>query len=78
MLEAISDCFDLVVMDIGPNSQFLNETNRADLVADVGLLVKDANQTNAEAFGRTKTSLLSADIAKMIVAENFAGNGNRA
>lgn len=73
MLEPISDCFDLIVMDVGPSSQFLGETSRVDFVADMALLVKDVTKTQSNEFAAAKSNLLSAGICKMIVAENFTG-----
>lgn len=73
MIEPISDCFELVVMDVGPTQQFLHETSRVDFVADLALLVNDVTKTNPNAFIETKSNLLSAGICKMIVAENFTG-----
>lgn len=74
MLEPICDCFDLVVMDMGPTQQFLNETSRVDVVADAAMLVNDVTQPSDGEFSRAKSSLLSAGIAKMIVAENFSNS----
>ena len=73
MLEPISDCFELIVMDIGPSHQFLNEASRVDFVADMALLVKDVTKTDSGKFATAKSNLLSAGICKMIVAENFTG-----
>ncbi len=77
MLEPIADCFDLIVMDIGTTNQFLAETSRVDVVADVAMLVNDVTRTPPSEFSRAKTSLLSAGISKMIVAENFANSADQ-
>lgn len=73
LLESISDCFDFIVMDIGTTQQFLNETSRIDLVADVALLVQDVAVTENAQFVQAKSNVLSAGIAKMIVAQNSTG-----
>lgn len=73
MLELISDCFELVVMDVGPTYQFLNESSRVDFIADAALMVDDVTKTERSRFVAAKSNLLSAGICKMIVAENFTG-----
>lgn len=71
LLAKISDCFELIVIDAGPSQQFLNETSRADLIADAALLVQDVSIAQPQRFSQTKSELLAAGVAKMIVAENF-------
>ena len=70
-IETISDCFNLVIIDVGPSRQLTRETNRIDLLGDATMLIQDVSRTLPEDFEKNKSHLLGYGISKMLVAENF-------
>ena len=71
VIEPISDCFNLVIVDVGPSRQLTRETNRIDLLGDATVLIHDVSRTLPEAFEKNKSHLLGYGINKLLVAENF-------
>ena len=71
IVDPISDCFNLIIIDVGPSRQLTQETNRIDLVGDATMLVNDVSRTLVDEFEKNKSNLLAYGISKMLVAENF-------
>ena len=76
-IEPISDCFNLVIVDVGPSRQLTRETNRIDLLGDATMLIHDVSRTIPQDFEKNKSHLLGYGISKMLVAENFTRDPNR-
>ena len=76
-IEPISDCFNLVIIDVGPSRQLTRETNRIDLLGDATILIHDVSRTLPEDFEKNKSHLLGYGISKLLVAENFTREQSR-
>lgn len=70
LLNSVQSYFDLVLLDIGPGSQLLDELSRPELLVDTTLLVHDGHASPK--LAKMKGRFEAFGLTKFIVAENRA------
>jgi Mrp family chromosome partitioning ATPase len=68
LLDQVQDHFDLILIDVGPATQLMDELSQPELLVDGGILVHDGN--DSPKFRKTRTGLQTFGLKKIVVAEN--------
>lgn len=68
LVKQVSEHFDLILMDVGPATQLMDELSQCALLADGVLMVHDGG--NTPKFRKTKNLLNTFGVKKIVVAQN--------
>jgi Mrp family chromosome partitioning ATPase len=70
ILDQLRHEFDLVLLDVGPATQLIDESSRATTIVDAAILVTGAIGSDIE-VQRSRAGLLTFGVDRLILAENF-------